>query len=62
LWTHTKNAERYFESITKGWIKYEQNKFLVDFFAKALVATEEGHKESLKPLMADIKAKNLVQN
>lgn len=51
LWTNTKNALPYFESVTGGWIDYSHNKILVKLFSYALVASEQGH----------IKATNLVQ-
>ena len=36
LWTHTKNASGYFDSLTNGWIEYEYNKTIVDLFSVAL--------------------------
>lgn len=44
LWTHTKNALSYFDSITNGWISYKHNLTLVKLFSLALNSTEEGHK------------------
>ena len=43
LWTHTKNALKYFDSITNGWIDYSHNQILVKLFSHALVSSEEGH-------------------
>ncbi len=50
MWTHTKNAERFFKSITGGWMKYDVNKILLSLFARALVASKEKHKKILKIL------------
>jgi len=46
LWTNTKNATPYFDSLTKGWIDYSHNKTLVRLFSLALNSTEESHKEA----------------
>ena len=54
LWTHTKNALPFFDSVTNGWIDYSHNMTLVDLFSKALVATESGHKEAVAVLEANI--------
>jgi hypothetical protein len=54
LWTHTKNALPFFDSVTNGWIDYSHNMTLVDLFSKALVATEDGHKEAVSVLEANI--------
>lgn len=54
LWTHTKNALPYFNSLTNGWISYEHNHTLVQLFRLALNSTESGHKEANKILQADI--------
>lgn len=54
MWTNTKNAISFFESVTKGWIDYSHNRTLVDLFSKALVCTEEGQKTALRALEADI--------
>ena len=54
MWTNTKNALNFFDSVTKGWIDYSHNMTLVDLFSKALVSTEKGHKEAVKVLEADI--------
>jgi hypothetical protein len=39
LWTNTKNATPYFNSVTNGWIDYSDNKLLVQLFSYALVST-----------------------
>lgn len=44
LWTHTKNASKYFDSLTSGWIGYRHNPTLVKLFSLALNSTEKGHK------------------
>lgn len=31
LWTHTKNALNYFDSLTYGWIDYSHNLALVNY-------------------------------
>ena len=54
LWTHTKNAISYFDSLTNGWIKYSHNKTLVKLFSLALNSTEEGHKIANEILQKDI--------
>lgn len=54
LWTNTKNAYDYFESLTNGWISYEHNLTLVKLFKLALNSTEEGHKCANVILQTDI--------
>ena len=54
LWTHTKNAINYFNSLTSGWIDYSFNKTLVKLFALALNASEFSHKEINLILQKDI--------
>lgn len=54
LWTHTKNALQYFNSVTGGWIDYSENLLLVELFGHALVATPNGHKQAMAMLKADI--------
>jgi len=54
LWTQTKNATSYFDSITNGWIDYSHNHALVKLFSLALNSTEAGHKEANKILQEDI--------
>lgn len=54
LWTHTKNALKYFHSLTNGWIDYSDNLVLVQLFSHALVATAKGHKSALKKIKEDI--------
>ena len=54
LWTHTKNAVYYFNSLTGGWIQYEHNLILVRLFRLALNATKNGHEKANKILQDDI--------
>ena len=54
LWTHTKNALKYFDSITNGWIDYSHNQILVKLFSHALVSSEEGHISALEKIRDDI--------
>jgi hypothetical protein len=54
LWTNTKNAAIYFNSVTNGWIDYSDNELLVQLFSRALVSTAKGHLEAMKNLMTDI--------
>jgi hypothetical protein len=64
LWTHTKNALMYFDSVTNGWIDYAHNLVLVKLFSHALVATAKGHEIALEKLKEDIaiqKAKALLK-
>lgn len=54
LWTHTKNALPFFDSITNGWIDYSHNHILVKLFSLALNATEKGHEKANEILQEDI--------
>ena len=54
LWTHTRNALRYFNSITSGWISYSHNPILVELFSHALVSSQTGHEIALKNIREDI--------
>jgi hypothetical protein len=54
LWTHTQRGAKYFRSVTDGWVTYEHNKTLITLIARALVASEVGHREALPVLDADI--------
>lgn len=56
LWTHTRNALPYFDSITGGWIDYLPNHLLVDLFSHALVSSEAGHRAALEQVREDIAA------
>lgn len=54
LWTHTKNAVDYFDSLTNGWIDYSHNHTLVKLFSLALNSSEQGHKLANEILQKDI--------
>lgn len=54
LWTHTKNALVYFDSITNGWVDYSHNHILVKLFSHALVSSREGHTSALDKIREDI--------
>ncbi|MBN2021812.1 MAG: hypothetical protein JW809_03380 [Pirellulales bacterium] len=54
LWTHTRNALKYFDSVTNGWIDYSHNKVLVQLFSHALVSTEAGHVSALEKIKEDL--------
>jgi hypothetical protein len=54
LWTHTRNALKYFDSLTGGWVSYSHNLTLVALFSHALVSTERGHAKALDAIKADI--------
>lgn len=56
LWTNTKNALKYFDSITNGWIVYSHNLPLVKLFSHALVSSKEGHISALEKIRDDIAA------
>lgn len=54
LWTQTKNAAAYFDSLTNGWVDYSHNHILVKLFSLALNSTEKSHKEANIILQKDI--------
>ena len=54
LWTNTKKAISFFDSITNGWIDYSHNHTLVKLFSLALNATEQGHAVANDILQKDI--------
>jgi hypothetical protein len=54
LWTNTKNASSYFDSLTGGWINYALNPVLVKCFSHALLATPKAHEAALAELQKDI--------
>jgi hypothetical protein len=61
LWTHTKNATNYFDSITNGWIDYSHNHALVRLFSLALNSTEQGHNEANVILQKDIDRLKIIR-
>ena len=54
LWTNTKRAFSYFDSVTNGWIDYSHNLVLVKLFSHALVSSEGGHSDALEKIKEDI--------
>lgn len=60
FWTHTKNALKYFDSLTDGWIDYSLNPVLVKFFSHALLSTPLAHEKSLIELQNDIEEQKRV--
>lgn len=54
LWTHTKRASPYFNSLTGGWISYSHNMTLVKLLQLALNSTEQAHKSTNEILQKDI--------
>ena len=54
LWTHTKNGEHYFDSISGGWIDYSHNLVLVELFSHALVSESSAHSQALSILQKNI--------
>lgn len=56
LWTNTKNALPYFDSVTNGWIDYSHNTVLIKLFSHSLVSTSKGHESALEEIKKDIEA------
>lgn len=54
LWTHTRHGEKYFDSVTDGWISYSHNPILVKLFSHALVSSGAGHDKALEVIRKDI--------
>lgn len=54
LWTHTKHAIGYFDSLTNGWVSYAHNHSLVELIRLALNTTEEAHISVNKMLKTEI--------
>lgn len=54
LWTNTKRAFSYFDSLTGGWIEYKDNLSLVKLISLALNATYVGHEKANNILQKDI--------
>lgn len=59
LWTHTRNALKYFDSITDGWVDYSHNFILVSLFSHALVSSQKGHEIALDKIKEDIERMKL---
>lgn len=54
LWTNTKNALPYFNSVTNGWVDYSHNHILVHLFSHALISSSKGHEIALAEIKQDI--------
>lgn len=54
FWTNTKNALKYFNSLTNGWIDYSLNPVLVKLLAHSLLSTPDTHEAVLLELQKDI--------
>jgi len=54
LWTHTRKALDYFDSITNGWVDYSHNLVLVKLFSHALISSQRGHTAALAKIIEDI--------
>jgi hypothetical protein len=54
LWTHTKNALKFFDSVTSGWMDYSHNLVLVQLFSHAIVSLNVGHANALEKIKEDI--------
>lgn len=62
LWTNTKNALKYFDSLTNGWIDYSMNPVLVKLFSHALLSTSRAHEAALVELQKDIEEQKRGSN
>lgn len=54
FWTHTRNAQKYFRSITGGWVDYSHNLALVELISKALNARPSGHASAITAIDEDL--------
>lgn len=54
LWTNTKRALKFCDSITGGWVDYSHNLILVKLFSHALVSSVTGHELALEKVKEDI--------
>ena len=54
LWTNTKNATPFFDSVTNGWVDYSHNLVLVKLFSHALISSAKGHETALEEIKGDI--------
>ena len=54
LWTNTKNALPFFDSVTHGWVDYSHNLVLVKLFSHALISSAKGHEVALTEITKDI--------
>ncbi len=62
FWTHTQHGEKYFDSLTSGWIDYSDNEVLVKLFRYALVSSQQGHNKAIITLAKDIEKLKSEQN
>ncbi len=62
LWTNTKNAPKYFDSLSGGWINYSTQPVLVKLFSHALLSTPLAHEAALLVLKKDIDEQKLGAN
>jgi hypothetical protein len=53
MWTKTTWAEKYFNSITGGWIEYNVNQDILDLISAALVKSPGRHQAALNVLLED---------
>ena len=53
MWTNTKNAENFFETLT-GWITYNHNLDLVRLIALSLNSRAKSHRTANEILQSDI--------
>lgn len=56
MWTHTKHAIGYFDSLTNGWVSYAHNQNLVKLIRLALNTTESAHAMVNKILTKEIES------
>ena len=54
MWTHTRHAVNYFDSLTNGWVSYAHNHSLVKLIRLALNTTEETHIQLNRMLYSEI--------
>jgi hypothetical protein len=62
LWTNTKNATKYFDSLSGGWIDYSMQPVLVKLLSHALLSTPLAHEAALLILKKDIEQQKLGAN
>ncbi|MBF0123849.1 MAG: hypothetical protein HQL60_00775 [Magnetococcales bacterium] len=62
LWTHTRHASPYFDSVTQGWVEYSHNTTLVNLFSRALVSSDTGHRAALSEINKDIEELKKINN
>lgn len=50
FWTHTKHGEKYFDSLTDGWVDYDDNRSIVSLFRFALISSRIWQDKSMAML------------